>query len=223
MIKLPRSEAVVVVVFLGLFLVLGSEDTSLAAGFQQDGGDTEVLTVKLAYYDLAELDPQVTSVMQGEVEAIFAQIGVSVEWVDTQALSNGSGPVENTYVKVMLCAKPYSTWKLPVGAMGHAPGDEFPRSAVYVFDSRVRGALEGGKRKFVAADPENLGRALGRAITHEVVHALTPEPFHTRSGLMRAAHDCQTLTCPEAELDDKSVAEVLRGLSVIRELSLGAE
>ncbi len=55
------------------------------------------------------------------------------------------------------------------------------------------------------------------------MHALTPEPFHTRSGLMRAAQDSQTLTSREVELDDKSVAEARRGLTVLRELSLGAE
>ena len=223
MIKLPRSESVVVVVLLGLSLVLGSQDASLAAGFQRDDGGTEVLIVKLAYYDTDGLDPEVAAAMQNEVATIFAQVGVAVEWLDTQVLSNGSGPVENSYVKVMLCAEPYRTWELSEGTMGHAPGEEFPRPAVYVFASRVREALENGKRRFVAADPENLGRALGRAIAHEVVHALTPEPFHTRSGLMRAAHDCQTLTCPDAELDDKSVAEVRRGLNVMRELSLGAE
>jgi len=221
--RLPRSESVVAVVLLGLFLILGSEDTSHAASFQQDDGGAEVLTVNLAYYDTAGLDPEVASAMQSEVVAIFAQVGVAVEWVDTQALANGSGPAENSYVKVMLSAAPYSAWKLPVGTMGHAPGEEFPRPAVYVFDSRVRGALEGGKRKFVAADPEMMGRALGRAMAHEVVHALTPEPFHTRSGLMRAAQDSQTLTCREVELDDKSVAEARRGLTVLRELSLGAE
>ena len=124
---------------------------------------------------------------------------------------------------MLLCAEPYRAWKLPENAMGHAPGSEFPRLSVYVFDSRVREALETGKRRFLAADPETRGRALGRAMAHEVVHALTPEPFHARSGLMSAGQDSQTLTSKIVELDDESVTELRRGLSALRELSLGAE
>lgn len=221
MFKSPRSESVVVVTFLGLFLILGSEDTSLAAGFQRDGDGAEAPTAKLAFYDSVGLDPDVVAATQGEVEAIFLQVGLTVEWVDTQALSNGMGPTEGSYVKVMLCAEPYRTWVLPEGTMGHAPGGTFPRPVVYVFESRVREALKGGKRRFLASDPATLGRALGRAIAHEVVHSLTPEPFHSRSGLMRAAQDDQTLTCQEVELDDRSIAEARKGLTLMRELSLG--
>jgi len=224
--KTHRSESVVVVGLLGLCLLLGSPDSSLAASpsaaLPLDGAEADKLIVRLALYDNAGLDPQIMSATQGEVAAIFSQIGVAVEWVDTEDLASGTGPAETSYLKVMLSDEPYRAWKLPEAAMGHAPGSEFPRLAVFVFDSRVRQALEGGKRRMLALDPGNLGRALGRAMAHEVVHALTPEPFHARSGLMRAGQDSQTLTCPEVKLDDKSVAELQRGLTALRELSLGA-
>ncbi len=223
MYKSHRSESVVVVGLLGLVLLLGSSDSSLAATLQLDDVGAETLTVKLAFYDNVGLNAEVASAMQQEISAIFTQIGVAVEWVDTLALANGSGPAENSYLKVMLSAAPYRAWNLPVTTMGHAPGAEFPRPAVFVFDSRVREALKGGKRKTLALDPGHLGCALGRAIAHEIVHALTPEPFHTRSGLMRAAQDSQTLTSQEVNLDDESVAELLRGLAALRALSLGSE
>ena len=221
--KTHRSESVVVVGLLGLVLLLGSSDLTLAAALQLDDVGSEVRSVKLAFYDNVGLDEEVASAMRHEVASIFIQIGVAIEWVDTQALANGYGPVEISYLKVMLSAAPYRAWNLPATTMGHAPGAEFPRPAVFVFDSRVREALKGGKRKMLALDPRNLGRALGRAMAHEIVHALTPEPFHTRSGLMRAAQDSQTLTSMKVGLDSKSVAELLRGLTALRELSLGTE
>jgi hypothetical protein len=223
--KTHRSESVVVVALMGLFFLLGSADPSLAAALPfhpVDDGGAEDLTVNLALYDNAGLDPQVSSVMRSEIAAIFSQIGIAVEWVDTQALASGSGPAENSYLKVMLSVEPYRAWNLPEAAMGHAPGAEFPRPVVFVFSSRVREALKGGKRKTLALDPRNLGCALGRAVAHEIVHALTPEPFHTRSGLMRAAQDSQTLTSSQVNLDGKSVAELQRGLTALQELSLGS-
>ena len=220
--KTHRSESVVVVGLLALILVLGSSDLSLAATLESDDVGAETLTVKLALYDNVGLDAEVASAMRQEIAEIFTRIGVAVEWVDTMALASGTGPAENTYLKVMLSAAPYRAWNLPVSAMGHAPGSEFPRPAVFVFDSRVREALKGGKRKTLALDPGHLGCALGRATAHEVVHALTPEPFHARSGLMRGAQDSQTLTSQEVRLDDKSVAEFLRGLMALRGVSLGA-
>jgi hypothetical protein len=218
--KTHISESVVAVGLLGLVLLLGISDTSFAAALQLDDVEADFPTVKLALYSNVGLDAGVESAMLDEVASIFTQIGVAVEWVDTQALANGTGPPANSYLKVLLSAEPYSAWDLPTGTMGHAPGSEFPRPAVFVFDSRVREALEGGKRKTLALDPGNLGRALGRAMAHEIVHALTPEPFHARSGLMRAAQDSQTLTSSVVNLDEKSVAEFLRGLTALRKLSL---
>ena len=83
MFRLPRSESVAVVV-LGLILVLGSEDSSFATGFQRHGVPEQGLAVKLAFYDGVELDPAVAERMKGEIEAIFAQDGFVIEWVDTE-------------------------------------------------------------------------------------------------------------------------------------------
>ena len=216
--KSHRSERLVVAIVAAFLLVGALPEPGLADPARADSEAVDPLTVGLVYYDLADLAPQVSAVAREVVDAIFAEIGAVVEWIDPEALCNGLRNPDEYHLKVMLTPEPLPAWKLSEGALGHVAVAKFPRDAIFAFESRVRTTLLSGKRKSLGLDHESLGTAFGRVIAHELVHALTPEPFHAASGLMRAAQDRQTLTCQKATLDERSIAEVRRGLELIRAL-----
>ncbi len=217
--KAHRSESLVVAVVAAALLVGAPPESGLANPVRADSEAVDPLTVRLVYYDLVDLDPRVTVVAWEVVDSIFAEIGVVVEWIDPDALRNGSRNPDERHLKVILTPEPLAIWSLGDGALGHVAVAEFPRDTIFAFESRVRTTLLGGKRKSLGLDHESLGTAFGRVIAHELVHALTPEPFHATSGLMRAAQDRQTLTCQKVTLDERSIAEVRRGLLSAARLS----
>jgi hypothetical protein len=216
--KSHRSESLVFRVLGALLLVGLLPGSSLAETSRSGDGVVDPVSVRLVFYDLVDLDPQVEVVARDVVDAIFAEIGVTVEWIDAEALCNGSTDPDEHHLKVILAPEPLAAWSLGEGALGHVAVAAFPRDTIFAFATRVRKTLLSDKRPSGGLDPDCLGTAFGRVIAHELVHALTPEPFHVGSGLMRATQDRQTLTCQKVSVDERSIAEVRRGLTLTQTL-----
>ena len=86
---------------------------------------------------------------------------------------------------------------LSVGAVGRALG--WPGA----------GGRRAGPKEGPAA--VRFGRALGRVLAHELVHAIAPDCPHTGSGLMSARLTRWMLTSPEADFDEIARAYLRRG------------
>jgi hypothetical protein len=58
-----------------------------------------------------------------------------------------------------------------------------------------------------------LGRAVGRVVAHEIVHAYAPGREHEPTGLMRARLDAQFLKQKNVQLGKEQVEAVVGGLT----------
>jgi hypothetical protein len=132
----------------------------------------------LAYFNCAELPPDVSAAMDREVRAILAQLGIEV-----RALWNPEGqPADGMiHLKALLLPMDGSTMGFRDTVMGAVRGRNFPGTAVYVFYPNILAALK--DPKYRSPTPEEVGRAVGRVVAHEVVHALGGNA-HTLLGIM---------------------------------------
>lgn len=115
---------------------------------------------------------------RAEVDRVFEDAGVEIDWVDGAAAAASVGPASRRITVLLLNI----TGDSQAGADGCALGIALAsRSTAYVFFNRLVAAA--GSR------PVDLGTVLGRAIAHEVGHVLLPPGKHSRHGLMRAELD----------------------------------
>lgn len=210
-------------------MVLGIPETSLASALQRGivedpnragaspsaapgAEEGETLALRLAFFDTVELPAAVTAKMKERVEETFQQIGVAIEWFVPPSVSDGTEPDAGYYLKVMLFAAEPSRWGHPADAMGIVIGTQFPHDAVWMFDPVIRRALAGAKRQRRPLSPEELGRAYGRVLAHEVVHAFANERGHADSGLMAPTQNRNVLLSRTVEVDEESAAAFVTGL-----------
>ena len=219
----------VVANFLGLFMVLGVQDTSLALAPQPaaakaqssgapiaDGGDAASPGLRLALFDTVGLPERVSDQTQLQVEEIFEQIGVVIEWHEPSSVSIGDGPDDPYYLKVILFDKEPAAMGHPADAMGIFIGTAFPPDAVWMFDPVTRRALQSSRRKSRPLSSEELGRAYSRVLAHEVIHAIAPDRGHADSGLMAPTQNRHVLTSAATEVDTESAVAFLEGLERLR-------
>lgn len=148
--------------------------------------------------------------LREEAAAAFRRSGAEIRFVN----SGGGPPI----VPATLYPEIPKNWKVARGALGVAVGDpDRPRSIFLSVGAvgralRWRGAGPGrsaGPKKGPAA--LRFGRALGRVLAHELVHAIAPDCPHTGSGLMSARLTRWMLISPEADFDEIARAYLRRG------------
>ena len=233
MLTSANRRRLVVASCLGLLLVLGIRDTSLAAGPHRvaarainperpagaetaEVGREENLKLRLAWFDTVGLPDKVVQLMKRWVEETFGQIGLVIEWHETNSVSTGDEADDGYYLKVMLFGKEPATMGCPQNAMGIVIGTDFPPDAVWLFDPVIRRALQSSKRRSRPLSSEQLGRAYGRVLAHEVLHAIANDMRHADSGLMAPTHNRNLLISAGMEVDYESVVALVRGLERIR-------
>lgn len=147
--------------------------------------------------------------LREEAAAAFRRSGARIRFV-----TSGGGP---PIVPATLYPEIPRNWKVARGALGVAVGDpEGPRS-IFLSVGAVGRALgwpgAGGRRAGPKEGPAAIrfGRALGRVLAHELVHAIAPDCPHTGSGLMSARLTRWMLTSPEADFDEIARAYLRRG------------
>ena len=145
-----------------------------------------------------DLPPLVVSVALQEADAIWRPTGVTFAWrIAPRAIANPADP-----------CPPSSMLRVVIGeAHGNAPPDQIPIAWI-VFDEENmpardiyvshRNALEfltsargaGPAIAQMTRSEQNmrLGRAMGRALAHELGHYLLASKAHARRGLMQASH-----------------------------------
>ena len=158
-----------------------------------------------------------------EVERTFAKTGVELDW--------RRGPLEHTreadgslQVQVLLVRSEPMQWGLPSDAMGAVLSRDGTQRNVYVFFPAVARSLGYESLASMArwpssAESRNLAIALGRVVTHEVVHALAPSAAHADAGLARAHLNRELLLRPVLELDPATAQAFRAALGVTKMLA----
>lgn len=148
--------------------------------------------------------------LRKEAAAAFRRSGAEIRFVD-----RGGGP---PIVPATLYPEIPKTWKVARGALGVAIGDpDGPRSIFLSVGAIDRALGWRGSGRGPRARPKQgpaatrFGRALGRVLAHELVHAIAPDCPHTGSGLMSARLTRWMLTSPEADFDEIARAYLRRG------------
>ena len=120
--------------------------------------------------------------MTRELAAILADAGIDVSWSPlTKEALDGKGIV------VVLTPAEATNWSLPAATLGAFLGRDGPLACVYVFYPAVARMLRVRRTATrTTRDFHDLGKAIGRVASHEIVHAMTPELPHSGSGLMMA-------------------------------------
>ena len=147
-----------------------------SVGANANPGGAPSLT--LAYFNCAELPPEIGEAMDREVRSILGQLGIEV-----RALWNPEGQPFNgvIHLKALLLPSDGSNMGLRETVMGAVRGRDFPGTAVYVFYPNILAALN--DPKYRTPTSEEVGQAVGRVVAHEIVHALAGNA-HTLLGLM---------------------------------------
>jgi hypothetical protein len=132
--------------------------------------------------------------------------------------------VPGTFVlQVMVMAKAPSGWDLPPHALGvYFNGQTYPPQAVYAFKPSIYKELELDTRGENYLRPEEIGRAFGRVVAHEVVHALAPDHKHSGWGILGHAQDERSLLQPQLSIHQSAGDALRAGLTEI-EQHLAAE
>ena len=148
--------------------------------------------------------------LREEAAAAFRRSGAEIRFV-----TSGGGP---PIVPATLYPEIPKTWKVARGALGVAVGDPGGPRSIFLSVGAVGRALRWhGAGKGRRAGPKNgpaalrFGRALGRVLAHELVHAIAPDCPHTGSGLMSARLTRWMLISPEADFDEIARAYLRRG------------
>ena len=180
-------------------------------------GSTEA-TLRLAYFDGSGMSPEVRQAMQEEVERVFGEVGVRVESLGPENMAEAMSVPGTFVLQVMVMAKAPSGWDLPPHALGvYFNGSTYPPQAVYAFQPSIYKELELDTRGESYLRPEETGRAFGRVVAHEVVHALAPDHRHSGWGILGHAQDERSLLQPQLSIHE-SAGEALRaGLAEIEQ------
>ena len=177
---------------------------------------TSESTLNIGYFDRADLPEEVMRAMQGEVERLLREFGITVATFDANDLSNSDAMPAGTLLRVMIWERLPETWKVPRHTMGLCPDSgQLPRG-VYIFEPAILRELGLATRGINSMRAEDVGRAFGRVVAHEVVHAFATfvgEDRHRGNGLMGRALDKETMLRPALSVDERSGAALRGGLA----------
>ena len=165
--------------------------------------------VDLVWFDPSQVLPCRPELVRREVAAIFGTIGVGVSWTIGGA-GTTTGPGE---LQVILLAQDRSGDSRH--AMGSVLGSAGPSRALWVVLAQVKRALaleDLPDGALSVSQLAQIGRAIGRVVAHEVIHAVAPGSPHAASGLMRRQLNRGELLRHWIPLDPSSTAAFVSAL-----------
>jgi hypothetical protein len=215
----PWGTALALGLLLGPSLAVAADQPSLVDRLELPGTDLwsppglppRDHDLVLVWYDPYRSLTSGFPVLAEEVEAIFGGLGVRVAW--KVGGEYGDGPVPEIPV-ILLLRDPLLRRKAD-RVMGLVRRDEEPSRAVWIFGATIRATLAETPEPGLA-DPVGsvaFARAIARVAAHEVVHALSPDEPHAKSGLMRHALDGRFLLGDRVTIDPRCAAAFLASLA----------
>lgn len=188
---------------------------SVGAG---DSPHDSAATLRLAYFDGSGMSPEVRRAMQEEVERVFGEVGLHVESLGPEDMAEALAMPGTFVLQVMVMAQTPKGWNLPPHALGvYFNGKTYPPQAVYAFQPSIHKELGLDARGEDYLRPEEVGRAFGRVVAHEVVHALAPEHKHSGWGILGHAQDERSLLQPQLSIHESAGAALRAGLAEIEQ------
>jgi hypothetical protein len=138
--------------------------------------------LRLVWIDVLGSAPYAFPRAAEETSVILADAGVAAAW----ALGDPSTVTAADELKVVLMAGVANGARLPERVMGGTCGGARSHTT-WIYLSNVLWALglqDNGARRLSLEEEEQVARALGRVVAHEIVHAVAPDVGHSRGGLM---------------------------------------
>jgi hypothetical protein len=147
-------------------------------------------------------------IMKSEVAQLLGSTRVEILWERHSSKRSQRRPGE---LFVVLRSEQPSEWRIGYPALGDrimgavAPGSP----VIFICVSNIARILGYASPAVRASAPMNgtfgLARALGRVVTHELIHTLLPNHPHTSEGFMKARWVRSYLRRPEVRLDEGCV------------------
>ncbi|MFQ5789659.1 MAG: hypothetical protein ACE5JI_04200 [Acidobacteriota bacterium] len=189
------------------------------AGPVPEGADIVPLPrLSLVWYDPDGLLKRSYGPMKTEVEGIFDDIGVTIDWLSGRQLSAhrllSSDPLRANVVLLPVEAR---AWNLGESVMGATMGAPGKKPGVYVFFPNVARSLGLNLAARALEKPRamnELARAVARVVAHEIVHFLAPGHPHRAEGLMGRRLTRSLLLRRRVGLDGVSARALVAALRV---------
>jgi hypothetical protein len=141
--------------------------------------------IPVAVFAPADITDSLVSRICAEAEAIWKPAGIAFEWHRVTS----TDAVRGWWLHVTIDERPNDLHR-GRAALGWVPFTaDGPRPAIYLSRSNVEALLvrtPGVEDMTISTHETLLGRALGRALSHEIGHYLLQSKVHTPHGLMRA-------------------------------------
>jgi hypothetical protein len=169
---------------------------------------TKPPTVTVAWVDAqSSLSDEATGTMVEEVEALFRGIGIEARAIRVTP----GAPIE---ARGSIVVPVIALWRQPstLGqnrVMGLVLRDHPAPSPAWVFVDSVRTTLGRPDRE------SDIGKAVGRVVVHEVIHALAPDHPHATRGLMASTLDRSGLLGPRLRPELECTRAVLAGIAAL--------
>lgn len=205
-------------------LLVGSAVPEAIASSPRSGPDA-LPVIRLQLNDRYGVSEAALDGAVGEMVRLFGSFGVSLVAGPAQSesgmatsLESDARPESRIEIQVILTSTLPEAWGAKHSTLGITVAEPPPRRHVVVFPRRIKQQL--GFREIAAFEKirkaRDLGRALGRVIAHEVIHALAPDHPHADEGVMLGTQKRATLTRPSRIDDGCSLAllAALRRISI---------
>jgi len=175
-----------------------------------------VAGLNIGYFDRANVPAEVMQSLQAEVERLLTELGITVASPGASDLSGNGGVPSGTLLNVVIWEQLPKAWDVPRNTMGVCPDSgKLPRN-VYIFEPTILDELGLASKGIDDMRAEDVGRAFGRVVAHEVIHAFATfagEHRHRGTGLMGEGLDKDTLLRPGLSVDERSGVAFREGLA----------
>jgi hypothetical protein len=141
--------------------------------------------IPVAVFAPADVNDALVSRIRAETEAIWASAGVTFEW--HRVFSEGQGEPRQLEVTIDDRPRDLADGRQALGWITFTAGR--PEKSIHLSRSNVEDMLlrtPGVEDMTIQTHQTLIGRALGRALSHEIGHYLLQSKIHTPHGLMRA-------------------------------------
>jgi hypothetical protein len=163
---------------------------------------------EVVWIDLAGVPPLAEAAARREAGEVLQQAGIALRWRTGEAHDTlGARDLPVVLLERDRAARPGGERIL--GACAAHAGT--PRVWVYLANLTWTLGLRGHADPLAFDQALVLGRAIGRIVAHEVIHAVAPAVRHARSGIMSARFDRRDLLALRLDID----ADTRRGVQAV--------